>query len=316
MNGIDLILVLILVFTIWSGISRGFIGGIARLISWVGTLFITFLLYPYIARFFERNVMDSVWTTPLSFLLCLLFFGAVVALVVESLFRRVPVFIHTHPINKLFGFAPGLVIGLLYASVVAALLLLLPIAAPITQHTRESTLAQHLTRDLGRFERVFSPVFGEASRTINRMLIEPGSTERVSLPFSVTDAPPRADLEKEMLLLINAEREKVGLHPLEADNELVPVARQHSDDMFRRSYFSHVSPNGDTPFDRITQAGVSFLAAGENLALAQTLFLAHEGLMESPGHRANILRPAFGRVGIGILDGGIYGLMVTQKFRN
>jgi len=44
--------------------------------------------------------------------------------------------------------------------------------------------------------------------------------------------------------------------------------------------------------------------------------IAHAGLMNSPGHRANILRPQFGRVGIGIMDGGVHGLMVTQNFRN
>jgi uncharacterized protein YkwD len=61
---------------------------------------------------------------------------------------------------------------------------------------------------------------------------------------------------------------------------------------------------------------IVFLTAGENIALAQTLSVAHTGLMNSPGHRANILNPAYGRLGIGILDGGIYGLMITQNFRN
>jgi uncharacterized protein YkwD len=64
------------------------------------------------------------------------------------------------------------------------------------------------------------------------------------------------------------------------------------------------------------EAGITFMNAGENLALAQTLDIAHNGLMHSPGHRANILRPQFGRVGIGILDGGKYGLMISQEFRN
>ncbi|MDQ3129497.1 MAG: colicin V production protein, partial [Acidobacteriota bacterium] len=44
--------------------------------------------------------------------------------------------------------------------------------------------------------------------------------------------------------------------------------------------------------------------------------IAHTGLMNSPGHRANILQPNFGRVGIGVLDGGRRGLMITQNFRN
>ena len=63
-------------------------------------------------------------------------------------------------------------------------------------------------------------------------------------------------------------------------------------------------------------AHIRFTLAGENLALAQTLPIAHEGLMNSQGHRENILRTGFGRVGIGILDGGFHGLMISQEFRN
>jgi uncharacterized protein YkwD len=66
----------------------------------------------------------------------------------------------------------------------------------------------------------------------------------------------------------------------------------------------------------MNKAGVKFRTAGENLALAPTLQLAHTGLMNSPGHRANILRPEFGRLGIGIMDGGYHGIMVSQEFRN
>src|SRR6185503_18152883 len=76
-------------------------------------------------------------------------------------------------------------------------------------------------------------------------------------------------------------------------------------------YFAHETPEGLSPFDRMRAANVRFLVAGENLALAPTLSLAHTGLMNSPGHRANILRPQFGRVGIGIMDGGMRGLRVA-----
>ena len=97
---------------------------------------------------------------------------------------------------------------------------------------------------------------------------------------------------------------------------MAEVARAHSRDMFARSYFSHTNPEGQEAFDRMRQAGITYRVAGENLALAQTLPSAHQGLMNSPGHRANILLPRYGRVGIGVLDGGRYGLMVTQNFRN
>ena len=100
------------------------------------------------------------------------------------------------------------------------------------------------------------------------------------------------------------------------DTALTRVARMHAADKFRRGYFSHYTPEGKTPFDRIRAARIRFLSAGENLTLAPTLGVAHTGLMNSPGHRANILQKSFGRVGIGILEGDPHRLMITQNFRN
>jgi len=77
-----------------------------------------------------------------------------------------------------------------------------------------------------------------------------------------------------------------------------------------------VNPDGKYPFDRMNMANLHFSAAGENLALAQTVQIAHTNLMNSPGHRANILNPEFGHIGIGILDGGYHGLMISQEFTN
>jgi len=119
-----------------------------------------------------------------------------------------------------------------------------------------------------------------------------------------------------MLEMMNEERAKEGLKPLQADPEMAAVARAHSKDMFARGYFAHNNPDGQDPFDRMEAAKVKFRTAGENLALAQTLEIAHTNLMNSPGHRANIMNPAFGRVGIGVLDGGFYGLMISQEFRD
>jgi uncharacterized protein YkwD len=63
-------------------------------------------------------------------------------------------------------------------------------------------------------------------------------------------------------------------------------------------------------------AGVTFLVAGENLAYAPNVQAAHDALMRSPGHRANILRAEFGRVGIGVIHSQFQGSMFTQDFRN
>ncbi|TYP97103.1 uncharacterized protein YkwD [Sphingobacterium allocomposti] len=316
MNIIDIILLLVVIVSVWNGVTGGFFGCTIRLISWLGGLLATFLLYRHVAHLFETYIADSIWTMPLSFLFTLLVVGSVLSFLANKVLNAIPPEAHRHRLNHFFGFIPGAISGLLYAAILSTLLLLLPFSETLTVKTRESKIAEQLTNGLARVERPFAPALDAVNRSINKMTIAPESSKSITLPFSVDNAKPRPDLERQMLDMINEERAKESLPPLTLDEELTPVARAHSQDMFARSYFSHISPEGKTPFDRIRAANITFVAAGENLALAQSLPLAHEGLMNSPGHRANILRKAFGRVGIGILDGGLYGLMVTQKFRN
>ncbi|MFZ5646564.1 MAG: CAP domain-containing protein [Bacillota bacterium] len=120
--------------------------------------------------------------------------------------------------------------------------------------------------------------------------------------------------EQRMLDLVNAARAKEGLKPLEADLTLVKVARLKAQDMIDNNYFSHTSPTYGSPFDMIKAAGVTYRYAGENLAGAPTVDIAHTNLMNSPGHRANILNPNFTKVGIGVVSGGPYGKMFVQMF--
>jgi uncharacterized protein YkwD len=203
-------------------------------------------------------------------------------------------------------------------AILASVLMSLPLSDGIAENTRESVLANRLSAYTEEIETALVPIFDPAVRqTLNRMTtVQPGSDTSVGLPFRVENAQPKPDLEAQMLELANQERAAVGLGPLSADPEMLPVARAHSADMFARGYFSHQTPEGKSPFDRIREADVRFRIAGENLALAPTVEIAHRGLMNSPGHRENILRPQFGRVGIGILNGGRHGIMVTQNFRN
>jgi uncharacterized protein YkwD len=119
-----------------------------------------------------------------------------------------------------------------------------------------------------------------------------------------------------MLDLVNGERTRARLRPLAADERLRQVARAHSLEMFELDYFSHSSPTSGSPFDRMHAAGIPFVVAGENLAYAPNVDIAHQGLMNSPGHRANILRPEFGRVGIGVIRSLVQGSMFTQDFTN
>jgi len=228
-----------------------------------------------------------------------------------------PARLHAHTANRALGLAPGVVQGGVNAMVVALVLLSLPWPAALNTAARTSAVAAPLALPAQRLEDALAPIFqGAVTRSLGRMTVQPGSRDGVRLAHTVAGAPARTELEAQMLDLLNQERAKDNLPPLRADAELAAVARAHSRDMLARGYFSHMSPEGKDPFDRLRAAGVSYRTAGENLAMAPTLAQAHRGLMNSPGHRANILRPAFGRVGIGIVDGGRQGIMVTQNFRN
>ena len=117
-----------------------------------------------------------------------------------------------------------------------------------------------------------------------------------------------------MLDLVNQERTSRGIAPLVADPALERVARLKAQDMIDNGYFDHTSPTYGSPFDMMKAAGINYGYAGENLAGAPSVDSAHQNLMNSPGHKANILNTNYTHVGIGVVDGGPYGKMFVQEF--
>ena len=152
------------------------------------------------------------------------------------------------------------------------------------------------------------------TETLTLLTVAPESDKVIQLGFTTTNVTPLGSAENEVLRLINRERMSRGLNSLSMNYTALQVARAHSRDMFANGYFSHKDLQGRSPFDRMKDGRVRFGSAGENLALAPTAELAHSGLMNSPGHKANILSPNYKTVGIGVIDGGQYGLMITQDF--
>lgn len=118
--------------------------------------------------------------------------------------------------------------------------------------------------------------------------------------------------EQEVVELTNAERAKQGLAPLEIDEELSQVAREKSSDMATNNYFSHNSPTYGSPFDMMNQFGISYQAAGENIAQGQTSpQQVVDAWMNSDGHRANILNGDYTHIGVGFVENGNHW---TQMF--
>jgi uncharacterized protein YkwD/stress response protein SCP2 len=115
--------------------------------------------------------------------------------------------------------------------------------------------------------------------------------------------------------LTNRERTRYGLPPLSADPLLTTAAQAHSADMVARAFYAHTAPDGSQPWDRAAAAGSTRRSVGENIACGQRSPAdVVEGWMNSPGHRANILKPGFTHIGIGFAGGGRAGMYWTQLF--
>ncbi|HEY0765955.1 MAG TPA: CvpA family protein [Pyrinomonadaceae bacterium] len=318
-NPIDILLVIVILLSVLNGFRRGFVHGMLDLAGWALSLLAGLRYYQPVAQWLGPRIdlWSEVWDQPIAFVLVALVVGVGVQLIGYFFLAHLPEDIHERRVNQLFGIIPGFVNGIIVAAILSALLLAIPLNERLSERTRDSALVNRLAVYAEQLEGQLRPVFGDAiARSLNLLTIRPDSDERVTLPFKVENTRPRPDLEARMLELVNQERQAAGLAPLQADPELTEVARKHSVDMFARGYFAHDTPEGLSPFDRMKAANVRFTTAGENLALAPTLGIAHTGLMNSPGHRANILRREFGRVGIGVMDGGMRGLMISQEFRN
>jgi uncharacterized protein YkwD len=318
MNYVDIFLLLVMALAVWAGWKRGFIIGSINLIVWIGSLLAGFFFYQYAGNFLKQVFPRlGEWTLPLAFFSIVVLSRIFLGLIFNLILQRTPREAHANGVNHFLGIFPGIVNGIIYTTIITALLLSVPLMFGITQKAKESVLTKTLAVNVGWLDDQLSPIFDEAvKKSLTRTTIEPETDETVKLNFKITDARARPDLEMKMLDLVNQERTRRGLKALQWDPELVPVARAHSQDMFARGYFSHYTLEGKDPFDRMKAAGIKYYSAGENLALGPTLSVCHEGLMNSPGHRANILNPTYGRVGIGILDGGAYGIMISQEFRN
>ncbi len=116
-------------------------------------------------------------------------------------------------------------------------------------------------------------------------------------------------LEQELYDAINAERASAGLSPLALDSALQGLARERSQDMASRGYFSHTTPEGRSVFDLMTERGIAFGWAGENLARnnypdAESAQVAISDLMASSAHRDNILHPNYTIIGVGLVSDG------------
>lgn len=117
---------------------------------------------------------------------------------------------------------------------------------------------------------------------------------------------------KVLVAYVNDAREDAGMPALHTSEALTRAAQLKADDMAQKGYFAHESPGGEEPWDWISKTGYQYRAAGENLAVNfKDSKALHQAWMDSPGHRANIVRSNFTEIGIATSVGTYNGRRVT-----
>jgi len=216
-------------------------------------------------------------------------------------------------VDRVLGVVPSVLRALLITAIGLAALVVLPVGNDVRNAIDGSRFGRALVAEVAAAQPYVGRLVGSDSGALFVTKVDADQRQQLDLPSDLAlETDPQA--EAQMVTLVNEERAAVGLAALTIDLRLVPVARAHSEEMFRLRYFGHQSPSGSSPFDRLDAAGIKYSRAGENLAYAQSVAVAHRGLMQSEGHRANILRPEFTRIGIGVISAGPYGKMFTQMF--
>ena len=117
--------------------------------------------------------------------------------------------------------------------------------------------------------------------------------------------------------LVNAFRVYHGVGILTWDDRAATAARLHSEDMAVNNYFDHYSQDGRDPGDRIEAQGINYWAYGENIdAGYPSGIAAHNGWVNSAGHRRNILDPDFNYLGVGFAyqRGSSFGIYATEDY--
>jgi len=146
----------------------------------------------------------------------------------------------------------------------------------------------------------------------------PSATSTPSVPSTPSTPSGSTDitsLENEVVRLVNVERAKAGVPAIVQNSEVGRVARIKSEDFVKNNYFSHTSPTYGSPFDMLKSFGITFTAAGENIASGQkTAADVMNSWMNSSGHRANILNSTYNKIGVGVAKDSDGSLYWTQMF--
>jgi len=313
-NFVDLIIIIMLLVFTFEAFGRPLITELIDLLSFLTAFFLSFRFYNYPAKFFEAQFsIPHGFSLVLGFIVAWFLTETIFYILARTLLPKLPNLKIAS--NQFLSIITAFFKNLIFVTLFLVFLATFPIQPVVKKAINNSKIGSFLVKNAYQLEAPIKQVFGGVSEdSLSFLTIKPKTNERVDLGFKTSEISIDENKEFAMIDLVNKERTSRGLNALAFDSLLRDTARFHSGDMFRRGYFSHYSPEGESVADRGKKYGVKYSVIGENLAYAPTLELAHKGLMNSEGHRANILSPEYNKIGIGVIDGKEYGLMFTQVF--
>jgi uncharacterized protein YkwD len=319
---VDLILGAVLAFLVVRGWMRGFVKEALDLAGLVAGVILSFRLSPALGGVLSNmsGVSEDV-TRFVAGIIIFLSVGIGAAFLARTLERkaRLP---GLNLINRAWGAGLAAAWGIFLATLIVSLLAIMPLPSAVSAQLEESSMTQTLTDPEGVPQQMFARLSGDTvmQRLISlrdavgtgRLVVEP--EDELTVP-AAEPGELSVDLRaaSDVYELLNKARIAAGLDPLAFSPALEAVAEGHAEEIYLTGVFSHRSATTGTVGDRLVAADVSYVVAGENLALAAGAAEIHEGLMDSEGHRANILRRDFRRVGIAVVSGPL-GLMAVQVF--
>lgn len=315
MNWLDLVIILLLAYSAYAGTKGGFLLGIIELVGIVVSITIPLALWVPGGHLLASMGVAKPVSGLAAFFVILIIVMFVYFTVMHMICKKILKHLKASVINKYLGAITGIIRGIIVISMLATLAAVSPVS-PVSQGSLDgSFITQQMLKTTLSMTASISQTFGTAvHEAMGFVTVNPSSTESIDLGYKAANPVIDESAENEMLTLVNQERTSRGVPALTLDRTIRNVARNYSIYMLQNGFFAHTAPNGSTPVMRMQAGGVRFTIAGENLAYAPTVEIAHSGLMKSPGHRANILNPEYKRIGIGVAHAGKYRTVFTQNF--
>lgn len=318
-NWIDISVAFYLLFHFILGAKRGFRCVFINMASFIAALLVSFLGYKFLADFLVTNFnLDKSYSNFIGFFTSLFVAKTIIFLLLNIVFPKSLLRPKHTALDKFIGGLISFIFNLAVVFLIFSIIISLSLPYFIEKSIMSSTVGGLASDDIAGINNSFKSIFGDVLETtvqkFDFLTIETENDKKIDLGYVVISQGYDKKNEEEMFILVNQERVSLGLEELVVDEKMREAARKHGRDMFENGYFSHIDLNGGKVSDRMRKEGAKFSMSGENLALSKDVLSAHGGLMNSHGHKRNILFPFFHRIGIGAIDGKERGIIFVQNF--